>query len=125
MLLGKTILSASAVVFICYGLVSLVSPAIPSGFAGLTMNNGDAFAEIGAMYGGLQTGIGLFCLMAALKTEFYRAGLLLLIVGVGSLAIARLVSLLITADPVSAYTYGATLYEFTTASLATAAFLKK
>ena len=125
MLLGKTILSVSAIVFVCYGLISLVSPAIPAGFAGIAMSNGDAFAEIGAMYGGLQTGLGLFCAMAVVKTEFYRAGLLLLIVGVGSLAIARLISLLITTDPLSAYTYGATIYEFATASLATIAFLKK
>jgi len=55
MLLGKTALAISSIAFISYGLISLISPAIPAGFAGLTMNNGDAFAEIGAMYGGLQT----------------------------------------------------------------------
>ena len=42
MLLGKTILGISALVFIAYGLVSLASPAIPSGLAGLEMRNGDA-----------------------------------------------------------------------------------
>jgi hypothetical protein len=125
MLLGKTVLGLSGVVFTSYGLLSLFSPAIPAGFAGLSMNNGDAFAEIGAMYGGLQIGLGLYCLMALLKSEFYRAGLLLLAIGIGSLAVARLISLLITTDPVTAYTYGATIYEFATASLATVAFLKK
>jgi hypothetical protein len=53
MLLGKAVLGISAVVFIGYGFISLLSPAIPAGYAGLSMNNGDAFAEIGAMYGGV------------------------------------------------------------------------
>ena len=124
-MLGKRILGVSALVFIAYGLVSLVSPAIPSGFAGLNMSNGDAFAEIGAMYGGLQTGIGMFCLLALLKSDFYRAGLVLLILGIGALAMARLISFLLATNPVSAYTYGALMYEFTTALLAATALLKK
>ena len=98
-MLGRTILGVSALVFIAYGLVSLVSPAIPSGFAGLDMSNGDAFAEIGAMYGGLQTGIGMFCLLALLKSDFYRAGLVLLILGIGALAMARLISFLRPCNP--------------------------
>jgi|TARA_B110000240_G_scaffold101755_1_gene115219 hypothetical protein len=125
MILGRTLLGISALVFIGYGLVSLASPAIPSGLAGLEMSNGDAFAEIGAMYGGLQTGIGIFCLLAFLKSDFYSAGLVLLILGIGTLATARLISFLLATDPVSAYTYSALAYEFTTAILATTALLKK
>lgn len=125
MILGRTILGISALVFIAYGLVSLASPAIPSGLAGLDMSNGDAFAEIGAMYGGLQTGLGMFCLLAFLKPDFYRAGLVLLILGIGTLAVARLISFLLATDVVSAYTYGALIYEFTTAILAATALLRK
>ena len=125
MLLGKTLLGVSAFVFMGYGLVSLVSPAIPAGFAGLVISNGDAFAEIGAMYGGLQTGLGLFCALALVKPEFYRSGLILLLIAIGSLALARLVSVLITTDPVTSYSYGALGYESTTAALALAALVKK
>lgn len=125
MLFGKTVLGVSAFVFIAYGLISLASPAIPSGLAGLEMNNGDAIAEISAMYGGLQTGLGVFCLMALLKAEYYRAGLLLLVVSIGALALARAISLLMAVDPVSMYTYGAMVYEFTTAILAAVALSKK
>jgi hypothetical protein len=120
MLLGKSILGLSSLVFIAYGLISLFSPAIPSGAAGLEMTNGDAFAEIGAMYGGLQTGIGVFCLLALLKPDFYRAGLLLLAVAIGTLAVARLISLMVTDDVVSIYSYGALAYEFATALIAAA-----
>lgn len=125
MLLGKTLLGVSALVFIGYGLVSLVSPAIPAGFAGLVISNGDAFAEIGAMYGGLQTGLGLFCSLALSKPEFYRSGLALLLIAIGTLALARLGSVLITADSITSYSYGALGYEFTTAALALAALVKK
>jgi hypothetical protein len=125
MVLGKIVLGISALVFIAYGLVSLISPAIPAGLAGLAMNNGDAFAEIGAMYGGLQTGIGMFCLLALLRPEFYKGGLALLTVAIGTLALARLISFLLAPDAVSAYTYSALAYEFTTAILAAIAWLKK
>jgi hypothetical protein len=124
MMLGKTVLGISALVFIAYGLVGLVSPAIPAGLAGLAMKNGDAYAEIGAMYGGLQTGVGLFCLFALLKPEFYRGGLALLTLAIGTLALARLVSSMLAPDVISAYTYGALAYEFTTAILAAIAWSK-
>jgi hypothetical protein len=70
-------------VFIAYGIACFFSPGLPAGYAGLVMSNGDAFSEIGAMYGGLQTGFGLFCLIAALKPEHYRSGLLLLVICIG------------------------------------------
>lgn len=120
-MLGRTILWVSAVVFIAYGLVSLISPAVPAGFAGLVMSNGDAFAEVGAMYGGLQTGIGLFCLMAVIRQEYYRAGLALLVTGIGALALARLISVLISTDTVTFYTWGALTYELITMTLAAVA----
>ncbi len=56
------------------------------------MNSGDAFVEIGAMYGGLQTGFGLFCLLGALRKDFYRPALTSLLLVVGGLALARLYS---------------------------------
>jgi len=117
-MLGKTILAVSCLVFIAYGLTSLISPAVPAGFAGLVMSNGDAYAEIGAMYGGLQTGVGLFCLLALIRTEYYRAGLMLLVIGIGTLAGARLLSALLTTDPLTFYTWGALVYELVTVALA-------
>ena len=115
---GKLILAISAVVFVAYGLISLISPAVPAGFAGLLMTNGDAFAEIGSMYGGLQTGVGLYCLLALLKTEYYRGGLAILVIGIGMLAVARLISAMVTTDPRSAYTWGALVYETVTVLIA-------
>lgn len=125
MKLGKFVLGVSAIAFIGYGLVGLLSPAIPAGFAGLTMSNGDAFAEIGAMYGGLQTGLGLFCALAILKPDLYRSGLMLLAIAIGALALARLSSMLGAPDPLTAYSYGALGYEIITALLAFVALPRK
>jgi len=124
MLLGKIVLSISTLTFISYGLVSLFFPAIPADLASLTMVNGDAYAEIGAMYGGLQTGIGLFCALALLKPDLYRSGLLLLVLGIGALTFARLASMLTTQAPLTAYSYGALTYELATTLLALAALLR-
>ena len=123
-MLGKVILWISAITFISYGLACLASPALPAGYAGLSMTNGDAFAEIGAMYGGLQTGFGLFLLLAALNPSYYKSGLVVLVLCIGSLALARLYSTVMAGDPVAGYTWGAMAYEFATAILAAVALRK-
>ena len=123
-MLGKILLWVSAIVFIAYGVACLISPELPADYAGLAMNSGDAFAEIGAMYGGLQTGFGVFCLLGALKQEFHRPALVSLFLLVGSLALARLYSTLTGVEPVGTYTHGALAFEFTTAILAAVALRK-
>lgn len=123
-MLGKIVLWISAIMFIAYGLACLVSPAIPAGYTGLAMNSGDAVAEITAMYGGLQTGFGVFCLLGALRHELYRPALVSLLLLVGGLALARLFSTLTSVEAVGSYTYGAMAFEFTTAVLAALALRK-
>ena len=124
MLLGRTVLGVSAFILMTYGLLCLVSPELPAEYSGLRISNGDAFAEIGAMYGGLQTGLGLFFLLAVMKSEFYRPALVVLMFAIGSLALGRLLSLLITDQAVTAYSYGALGYELATACLAVIVFLR-
>ena len=89
MLVSRMILGVSALILMTYGLLCLVSPELPAEYSGLKISNGDAFAEIGAMYGGLQTGLGLFFLLGTAKRE-----------------------------AVTAYTYGALGYELVTTCLA-------
>ncbi|MFT6273942.1 MAG: hypothetical protein ACJAZ0_000030 [Halioglobus sp.] len=122
--LGKFVLWISAVVFISYGLICLFAPDVPADYAGLTMNNGNAIAEISAMYGGLQTGFGIFCLIAALNPSFHKQGLLLLVLCVGLLALARTYTTLVIPDPVSTYTWGAMIFEFAITTLAALALRK-
>ena len=116
--MGSVVLWISAVVLTVYGVVCLVAPEVPAASAGLTMTGADALAEIGAMYGGLQTGFGLFCLLAAVIPAYRRAGLLVLLMCIGPLALARLFWAFAGGDPVGAYTWGALAYEVVTAGLA-------
>jgi hypothetical protein len=122
--LGKIILWISTVSFVSYGLMCLFSPVLPTDYAGLAMNSGDAFAEVGAMYGGLQIGFGIFCLLGALRKDLYRPALISLVLLVGGLALARLYSTLTGVESVGVYTYGAMGYEFVTALLAALALRK-
>jgi hypothetical protein len=122
--LGKAVLWFSALVLIAYGLACLYSPALPAGYAGLTMTNGDAYAEIRAMYGGLQFGFGVFCVMGALHADFFRPALASIVLLLGGLALARLYSTATGVDPVTSYTHGALVFECTTAVLAALALRK-
>lgn len=124
-MLGKIVLWLSAIVFIAYGLVCFFAPSVPAGYAGIALNSGDAVAEIGAMYGGLQTGFGVFCLLAAINPAFYRAGLVLLVICIGLLALGRLYSTVGGAEPVGVYTWGAMAFEFTIAALAAVALRQR
>lgn len=123
-MLAKIVLWISAVMLIGYGALCLISPAIPASYAGLVLTNGDAVAEIGAMYGGLQMGFGLFCLLGAMNASLERPALGLLVMCIGALALGRLAWTLIGSSPVGAYTYGAMTFEFITATLAAIALRK-
>ena len=70
-------------------------------FAGLGILTGDGYVELGAMYGGLQIGFGIFCIMAALKQDLYRPGLTVLVVVIGGLALGRLSHFFPLASPVT------------------------
>ena len=117
-MLGKLILLLSALVFTIYGLVCLFAPGVAASYAGLEMTNGNAYAEIGAMYGGLQTGMGLFCAIGAMQARHTRSALLLLALVIGLLAAGRLYSTLTGEGAVTAYTWGALGYEVFTAVVA-------
>ena len=91
---------------------------VPAGFAGLAITNGDGFAELGAMYGGLQTGYGLFSMLGALRREIYRPALVSLVFLMGGLALGRLYSTMTGDEAVGMYTWGAMAFEFATAGLA-------
>jgi hypothetical protein len=117
-MLGKILLIASGLIFGAYGIACFVSPELPAGYAGLEITSGDAFAEIGAMYGGLQFGFGVFCLLCGLRADMQRAGLTLLLLAIGCLAFARLYSAWDADWLVGGYTWGAFAYETLTAVLA-------
>lgn len=123
-MLGKIVLWVSAILFIGYGVACLIDPTLPAGSAGLGIQNGDGFAEMASMYGGLQTGFGIWCLLGALRPDLYRAVLTSLVLVVGLLATGRLYGSLVGGGELTVYTWGAMGYEFATAALAFVALRK-
>lgn len=109
--MGKFVLYLAGATFTAYGLACLLRPDIAAGAASLSMQNADAVAEVGAMYGGFQTGFGLFCLLAAWQPGYRRAGLWALLLGIGLLAVGRSYHAVMTNGELSAYTYGAIAFE--------------
>jgi len=124
-MLGKILLWVAAVSFAAYGLMCLFDPSVPATYAGLDILSGDGYSELGAMYGGLQTGYGIFCLLGALRADLRRPALLSLLLMLGGLALARLYSTATGVDAVGSYTYGAMAFEFSMAILAAVSLRKQ
>jgi hypothetical protein len=121
---GKIVLGITAIALTSYGLVCFFVPEIPAGYIGFDLTNADARIEVIAMYGGLEIGVGLYCLLGILKPELYKASLLLVILSLGGIAIGRIYGLVLTSESVTSYTYGAMCYEISSSVLAAVALRK-
>jgi hypothetical protein len=75
------------------------------------------------MYGGLQTGLGLLFLTAAVDTRLAPYGLVAMIFVLGGLALGRCLGMAL--DGVDEYNRGAFLYESTSALLAAVALWRE
>ena len=64
-------------------------PEIPAGWSGIFIASQDAYAEIAAMYGGLEIAIGSILLASAFIKEYLKAGLWLLFVIISYIGAAR------------------------------------
>ena len=124
-MLGKIVLGFSALLFIGFGLLGLFSPSVPAEMAGLEILNGDAHAEIAAMYGGLQTSVGLFCVLALVRAEYNKAALVLLAMVMGAVGLARLATAMTSPGEITSYTHIALGFEFVVTTLAIAALAGK
>ena len=116
----RAFLVAVGLIFAAYGAACAIDPALPARLAGLAITNGDGYAELAAMYGGLQSGVGLFLVIAAFRPALTHAALLLLVVGIGLLAVLRGAGALRAEDPVTAYTWGALAFETLVTAIAAA-----
>ena len=124
-MIGKGILGLSSLLFIGYGLACFYDPSIATSNAGLVMEGSSAFAEIGAMYGGLQMGFGLFCLIAVINSNYYRAGILALFIVIGFVGVTRLISQIVGSDEWTSYTVGALIYELATMIITGIVFVRE
>lgn len=120
MLFARILLAANGAVFALYGLGCLLSPIMVAEYAGMELPGPSALAEVAAMYGGLQAGIGMLFLYCARWPNWVRPGLAVMVVLIGALALARTLGLLM--HGISAYNMAALAYESVSALLAFVAF---
>lgn len=109
-MLGKIFLGLLAIIFTGYGLYCLVNPGVLSGAAGVAANTVTGTIELQAMYGGLQTALGVLCGLGAFRADFKRTAMTALLFVFAGLAVVR-VSLAFMHGDFSAYTVGAMSFE--------------
>jgi len=85
----KILLVLAGAVFLAYGVVCWVNPEIPAEYAGLFIATHNGYAEIAAMYGGLQSSFGAILIVSAFLKGYLRPGLWLILICIGTLAAAR------------------------------------
>ncbi|MEE2674579.1 MAG: DUF4345 family protein [Myxococcota bacterium] len=106
----KVFLGLNALLFIGYGLACLASPSLVAESTGMVLTSGVASTEVRAMYGGLQTAIGLLALLGILRPGTQAAVLLALGFLFVGLASGRMLGILIDPEP-GIYNIGAVAFE--------------
>ena len=116
---SRAFLVVSALLWFPYGVYCFFAPAALQEIAGVGFSTPTGAIEIGAMYGGLQIGIGILCMLGALRGDWRTSAVQALFVLVAGLMIARMAGV-ITFGAVSTYTVAALVFEVVTVVVAAA-----
>ncbi len=122
--MSKAVLGFLAFSFVSYGLICLFIPSIPIELVGFDSISGDAKIELIAMYGGLQTAIGIFFLIAFFKEHYLKAALLCALIIMLGLVVPRTIAFLFTQVEATHYTLYAIIFECVLVVLSWFAFKK-
>jgi hypothetical protein len=109
-MISRFFLGFQALLFIPYGLYCLVNPGMLAGAAGVAANSTTGQIELQAMYGGLQTAVGVLCALAVFNAAYRRPTMLVLAFLFAGLAVTRVSLGLVHAD-FSQYTLFAMIFE--------------
>ena len=138
---GQLLLGVTGAIFFGLGVVSVYDPEIPAAWSGIFIASQDAYAEIAAMYGGLEIAVGSILLASALMKEYLKAGLWLLFIIISYVAAARAFTVIRELDSsveiagsqvgiemtssFTSYTWGVLTFEVVVALLALIALLNR
>ena len=114
----RIFLGINAILWLPYGIFCLFQPGFLAEAAGVAAASTTGTIELRAMYGGVQSAIGVLCGLAVLRDELQRPALIGLAFVTGGLFLGRVVGVVVAAD-VSSYTGMALGLEISPASLAT------
>lgn len=120
--LARFALIFTGISFLGYGLFCWFVPDTIGNFTAMGMDSAAARTEVIAMYGGLQTGTGIFFLLAGLRQDWVLPGISALVLIMGGLAVAR--SSGMGMFGLTGYNEGAALYESLTALVGIIALLR-
>jgi hypothetical protein len=134
-------LGITGAIFFGLGVISVYDPEIPAGWSGLFIASQDAYAEIAAMYGGMEIAVGSILLASAVIKEYLKAGLWLLFVIIFYIGAARAFTVIRELDSTvevagsqvgiemtssfTSYTWGVLTFEIVVAILALIALLNR
>jgi Domain of unknown function (DUF4345) len=85
-----------------FGIAFLVSPRAMTGDFGITLNGTDAVADVTAVYGGFEIGMGLFLLWTVKNTAWLKAGLMAATLSLGGFMLGRIFGIVSEGQPTSA-----------------------
>lgn len=104
-------------VWLPYGIYCFLVPSSLTQSAGVAILSPTASTELRAMYGGLQTAIGVLASMGALRAEMTRPALIALAFLCGGLGSTRVLGVLLDGG-LSGYTIFGLVFEFLSAAFA-------
>ena len=113
----RVFLALSALVWLPYGIYCFFVPESLAGSAGLGAMSATGTTELRAMYGGLQTAIGVMAAIAVFRQSLRRPALVSLAFLTLGLGAGRLLGLALDGE-VTSYTGGAVVFEFASAAAA-------
>lgn len=94
-LVARLLLFISGLVFLGIGIWAMVQPEVVVASMDLAVETVSARNEIRAVYGGMDLGLGLCCMVGAMRPRYRRAALGLLALVLGCMVLARGVSVAI------------------------------
>jgi len=109
-MIARLFLGLQAILFIPYGLYCLTQPQMLAEAAGVTATTVTGTIELQAMYGGMQTAVGVLCALAVFNDAYRRISLVALLFVFAGLAPVRVTLGLMHGD-FSGYTLFAMLFE--------------
>ena len=117
MIFSRIVLAISGFIFLLYGLWCLFDLSVLQQALELPNLPVQAITEFRAMYGGLQTALGLLFLLASVNGQWLSAGRTTLLLVIGSLCTVRLIGAMIDGSLGDSYTISALAYEWGTLAL--------
>ena len=123
MLFSRIILGLTGLAFAGYGVYCAIDLDVVIELTGVVFRSATPAVEARAMYGGLQTGLGLLFFNAAVNRRLTAYGLVAMVFVLGGLALGRALGMYL--DEIDEYNTGAFIYESSSAVLAAVALWRE